>query len=133
MSPTRLHPDDLSALARLVADALAENVLAELAASLSDPAPARARLLTAAEVADRLGLSRGAVYRRAYEFGAVRIGTGPKARLRFDAEEVAAVLDAFTGSRESEAADPPPRQRSPARRPRIDGQPFPLLPVRGLK
>jgi hypothetical protein len=50
--------------------------------------PTPARWLTAAEVADLLGVSRGTVYERAKEFGVARIGNGPKPRLRFDRELV---------------------------------------------
>ena len=41
-------------------------------------------LIDAAEVARRLGVSREYVYDHAAELGAERLGTGPRARLRFD-------------------------------------------------
>jgi hypothetical protein len=94
---------------------------------------ARARLLTAAEVAELVGLSRDAVYRRANEFGAVRVGSGPKARLRFDPETVTAALGTCSTGRESEPPDRPPRQGSRPRLVTAGGQAFPLLPVRGLE
>jgi hypothetical protein len=47
------------------------------------PAP-----LSAAEVARQYRLSRGWVYKHANELGGQRMGTGPKARLRFRATEV---------------------------------------------
>jgi hypothetical protein len=40
-------------------------------------------LLTPRQVADRLGLTRTWVYLHADELGAIRVGGGPKARLRF--------------------------------------------------
>jgi len=41
-------------------------------------------LVDAAELARLMGVSRDHVYRRSAELGAVRLGTGPRARLRFD-------------------------------------------------
>ena len=43
-----------------------------------------APLLTAAEVAARLAVARGWVYAHARELGVVRLGDGPRPRLRFD-------------------------------------------------
>ena len=45
-------------------------------------------LIDAAEVARRLGISRSTVYERAEELGAIRIGDGSRARLRFDPKRV---------------------------------------------
>jgi len=42
------------------------------------------QLVDTAAVAHHLGTSRGYVYEHADELGARRLGTGPKARLRFD-------------------------------------------------
>lgn len=50
------------------------------------------RLLTATELAERIGVSRSWVYEHARELGAVRLGPGPRARLRFDPVTVAARL-----------------------------------------
>lgn len=121
-----MHPDDLAELARLVADELAER--------LGDqPGDAtRARWLSASEVATMLGINRDAVYRRADELGAKRIGSGPKARLRFDADAVTAALSACSASRDSLSQDPPQQQRSRPRRATAAGNAFPLLPVRGV-
>jgi hypothetical protein len=49
-------------------------------------------LLTAADVAKQYGLSRGWVYKHARDLGGQRMGTGPKARLRFRSHEVQARL-----------------------------------------
>jgi hypothetical protein len=51
--------------------------------------------IDAAEVARRYSLSRDFVYEHADELGAVRIGSGPKGRLRFDP---AKVVEALGGS-----------------------------------
>jgi hypothetical protein len=66
------------------------------------------RLLTPSEVANRFAVSRTWVYEHATELGAIRLGDGPKARLRFDPERVRRVL-----SREPERGTP--RATSPAR------------------
>jgi hypothetical protein len=66
-----------------------EDVLRELA-SLLAPLVAEAleggsgRALSAAEVARRYGVDRSWVYAHAEELGAMRLGGGPRARLRFD-------------------------------------------------
>ena len=95
-----MHPDDLELLAELVADGLAERL-----ERLERP-PAAGRLLTAAEVAVRLGVRRDLVYARAGELGAVRIGDGPRPRLRFDPAAVDAALSR-EGSRGSQQPEEP--------------------------
>jgi excisionase family DNA binding protein len=113
VSVTRLHPDDLAALAellaeqvvdraaRLIVDGLAQR-LGEVGAS--EPAD---RLLTAAEVAQRLGVARSMVYAHAHELGGVRVGDGPKARWRFNAAEVDARLRARSIGEDSQQAASP--------------------------
>ena len=76
-------------------------------------------LLTAADVARQYGLSRGWVYKHARDLGGQRMGTGPKARLRFRSHEVQARLNELQAS-EDEAPRPGP---SGAR------QPVELLPI----
>ena len=46
-------------------------------------------MLTAAEVAADLGILRTWVYENAKKLGGIRLGTGRRARLRFDRERVA--------------------------------------------
>jgi hypothetical protein len=46
-----------------------------------------AELATAAEVAQALGVSTSWVYANKRRLGAIRLGEGPKARLRFDLEQ----------------------------------------------
>jgi hypothetical protein len=92
------------------------------------------RLLTPVELADFLGCGRAYVYEHANELGAVRLGSGPRARLRFDLAIVLERLRACSPSRESEsaqtrAAEPVSRWRPPAR----SGSGAPLLPVRPLR
>lgn len=50
------------------------------------------KLIDAAEVAHRFNVSREYVYEHATELGAVRLGDGPKARLRFSPERVVEAL-----------------------------------------
>lgn len=85
-APERLHPDDLAALAVLVA----EEVVARLGGV--PQAQTASALLTAAEVARRFGVTAGWARENADRLGAIRLGTGPKARMRFDVEKVAAAL-----------------------------------------
>ncbi|MDQ3647482.1 MAG: hypothetical protein M3433_02655 [Actinomycetota bacterium] len=65
------------------------------------------RLVDAATVADALGVSRAYVYANAADLGALRLGTGPRARLRFDLEGVLATV----GAAAPDVPDPqtPPR------------------------
>jgi hypothetical protein len=51
-----------------------------------------AELIDARELARRLGISRATVYANARRFGAIKLGDGPNAPLRFD---YAAVLTSF--------------------------------------
>lgn len=87
-------------------------------------------LIDAAEVARRLGCSRDHVYAHADELGAVRVGTGPRPRLRFDPAILAARLDGSASSARRGAQSPPEPER-PCRRGsprRWEGE---LLPIRG--
>jgi hypothetical protein len=110
---SRLHPDDFEAIARRVAELLLE------------AGTPTAQLLTAAQVAERFGVSRDWVYEHADELGAVRLGDGPRGRLRFDVEKVTTALAAEP----STGAKRPPRQRrsTPAPQPASS---VPLLRLR---
>src|SRR4051812_25126876 len=66
-----LDGEDVEAIARRVAELVA---------------PAPARLLDAQQLAERLGVKRSWVYAHAATLGAVRLGSGPRAPLRFDPE-----------------------------------------------
>ena len=61
-------------------------------------------LLTAAQVARELQVSRSWVYQHAEELGARRLGDGPRGRLRFDLETVRAA-GACLASKQSQARD----------------------------
>ena len=86
-------------------------------------------LIDAAVVARRFGISRSTVYERAAELGAIRLGDGPKARLRFDPQTVAERLTGATRRQD------PGEQVSPgsSRRRRGRAEPanrIPLLQIR---
>ena len=71
-------------------DAIARRVLELGAGAGADRLSAATGLLTVSEVARRLNVSPQWVYAHQRDLGAIRLGCGPKARLRFD---VTAVLD----------------------------------------
>jgi hypothetical protein len=79
--PERLHPDDVEAIARRVAELLRD-----------DTAAPAARLVDAATLAAMLGVERDWVYTHARELQAVRLG-GKRGRLRFDVAVVFRSLD----------------------------------------
>lgn len=89
--------------------------------------PTLATLVDAATLAERLGVSRGFVYEHAHELGVIRLGSGPRARLRFDVERATACL----AGRKSEVAEPASQQGSRRRRRSGSGTNVQLLPIRG--
>ena len=93
-----LDAEDIDAVAARVVELLREQ-------------PAEApRYVDAATLARALSVERTWVYQRARELGALRLGDGPKARLRFDLERARAALA------EMNARDRPPRDKPPRRR-----------------
>ncbi|MGB7685002.1 MAG: hypothetical protein WBL45_04390 [Solirubrobacterales bacterium] len=108
-----------------VVDAIARRVVA----LLEKRGLQRRELVDAAELARRFGIERTWVYSHAIELGAVKLGSGPKPRLRFDPEIAARVLK---GVGEGSAAAPPARSGERAGQPRRNGSSeVSLLPVRG--
>jgi hypothetical protein len=89
-------------------------------------------LVDVAKVAEHLGVSKDWVYSHADEIGARRLGSGPKARLRFILAEVDERLTACTASRGSLAPESGPLRRPLARRCKPVGRNAELLPVRGV-
>ncbi len=111
--PLRLDEATIDAIAQRVANRL-------LAANPEAPAG----LIDAAEVARRHGVTRSWVYEHAERLGAVRLGSGARARLRFDPARVAAVLAA------TPTASPQPLIAArPRRRPDRTSAGAPLLPI----
>ena len=100
----------------------------ELAARLDEREAARSGWVSAEAVARHLSVEVSYVYAHASKLGAVRLGEGPKARLRFRLADV----DACRRSRSTRepgigAVEPKP----PRRRRRSMGTTPPLLPIRG--
>jgi hypothetical protein len=89
------------------------------------------KLGTAADLAELLGTSRDHVYDHAEFYGAIRLGGGPKAPLRFDLDAVMERLT-FPGRMASEEAGE--RMVAPVRRRRRAASAHstvPLLPILG--
>jgi hypothetical protein len=117
-----LTPDAIEQIAQRVAQLLRHERLD------TEQAPEAATgLMDAGQLARQLGLTRAWVYQHAAELGAIRVGTGPRARLRFDPNTVAAALN-------SQPRQPPSAGRTPSTpRLRPSASPtaaVPLLPVR---
>jgi hypothetical protein len=95
------------------------------------------RKLTAADVAEMYGVHPTWVYARADRLGAFRLGSGPKAPLRFDPETVDAAfkelarntVELADGGRDEDRSEPP-RDRRRRRRPA--GDQIELLPIHGV-
>ena len=104
---------------------IAQRVAELLRSSTSHPQGVTA-LLDAAELASVLGVSRGWVYEHATELGAITLGDGPKARLRFDPALAARAMDAHRRMGRGPVEPSPPRTAPRRRRPRQDVE---LLPV----
>lgn len=123
MNVVRLDAASVEAVAARVVELLR---LEEPAVGATDTS----ELVDAAEVARRFGVSRDCVYAHADELGAVRVGAGPRPRLRFDPAVVAERLGGSASSAGRDAESPAeaarPRRRRPSRRP--EGE---LLPIRG--
>jgi hypothetical protein len=109
--PLRLSATTIEALADQVAERLREVGAAD-------------RMVSAAEIARRFGVSRDYVYDHAGELGAVRLGDGRGAPLRFDPKAIADRLAKPLSPPMAEERERkrPPRRRKPASR-------VPLLPI----
>jgi hypothetical protein len=109
-APLSLDPASVDAIAFRLAEILRERSLVP-----------RSGLLTAAEVASRYGVKRGWVYDNATRLGAIRLGRGSRARLRFDPDRVGEQLDTIESSH-------PPYEAPKSSRwlPEAD-----LIPIRG--
>lgn len=93
----RLAPESIEALATRLAELLGRDA--------GDEEVGEETMLTASEVSRRWGVSRRWVYDHAEALGAVRLGGGPRPRLRFDAAEVAERLGAPASTPRPRKAD----------------------------
>jgi hypothetical protein len=124
-----LEPDAVAAevvdqLAGRIADLISDRVISAVMDTMGHtPGPSTARLVDAAAIAQQFGVARRYVYDHQRELGAVRLGHGPKARLRFDPSQVEASLKRPTQpATTARGRRRPDRTDSPAR---ID-----LLPIK---
>jgi len=121
--PDRESPDaELADLSERAVEAIARRIVELLRSEPHRPAvaPVGERLLTAAEVARWWGVERSWVYQHALRLGVIRLGTGPRPRLRFDSALVARRL-----------GDPKRAATPDARRSARIGVETPLLPILG--
>jgi hypothetical protein len=88
--------------------------------------PAGTALIDTRETARRLGVSADYVREHADELGAVRLGGGPKPRLRFDPTTIAEQLKPLPKATPIQEPSPPRRRSRSATQPRGE-----LLPIRG--
>jgi hypothetical protein len=93
------------AVAEAAVPAIAIGVTAHIAAMLRDASmsPPTPQTVDAATLAAHLGVTRGFVYEHATDLGAVRLGVGSRARLRFDLDRA---LDAWNARSTSEKSQP---------------------------
>jgi hypothetical protein len=115
-----LDHDQLAELARLVAAEL-EPQITRAIAELRDAPAQRDKWLSPAATAERFAVTTDWLYRHAAELGVLRLGDGPKARLRFDPRLVEqALIDRSLDNHSSGARSPAPAAQTapppPARR-----------------
>ena len=84
-----LTDGDVEAIAEATATRLAEIVSAT---------PGTFALVDARQLARDLGVSLDYVYAHATELGAMRLGSGPKARIRFDLDRARQAIEARTSN-----------------------------------
>lgn len=119
-------------------EALAESLAERCAPRLADLLERRGHrdghgaLVTAAVVADALGVKPEWVYRHSAELGVQRLGKGPRAPLRFDLDRAVVAATACSPSKESEAQKTAAPSGKRRRRPAASkGSSVDLLPIRG--
>jgi len=97
-------------------------IAATVAKLMTSPRAERATrgLTTASEVARALGVSRSWVYANKDRLGAIQLGTGPKARLRFDLTAAKAAFRSRLEQPKKDAAASPVRGSRP-RTPAVPG------------
>jgi hypothetical protein len=114
-SRIKLDPEAVEAIARRVVVLLEQKGMRQR------------EMIGASELAGRLGVDRSWVYSHAIELGAVKLGDGPRARLRFDPEIAERALRKLG---DGSAPDPPARSVERADRARWTRRPeVKLLPV----
>jgi hypothetical protein len=117
-----IAPESIERIAQRVVQLLRHEAPGELPDSVT------AGLVDAARLARHLGMTRAWVYEHAHELGGIRVGNGPRARLRFDVATVTAALAAH-GPANHRPAPEPTSTRRPRQHPRTSQPSAPLLPV----
>ncbi|HEY7892715.1 MAG TPA: hypothetical protein VIC05_10960 [Solirubrobacteraceae bacterium] len=113
-----LSPESIEAIARRVVELLEEQRLAP------------GGLLSVSQLAKHLKLNRSWVYEHATDLGAIRLGDGPKARLRFDLQTATEALQHHQAQQNTAS---PSTSKAKQRRPGIlglYGDDVPLLEIR---
>jgi hypothetical protein len=100
-----LAPESVEAIAQRLAELLQEQEAPQFA--------------TADELARLLKISRDTVYEHADLLGAMRLGEGPKAPLRFEVKQALAAWTRRTAGEGSQAAEAPAPTRKRRRRTRV--------------
>lgn len=111
-------------------DAASIEAVAQRVAELLDERKGERTLIDAAEVARWYGIARSTVYEKASDLGAIRLGNGPRARLRFDPETVAERLGVETNGLVHDEAPPRAKPRRRRTAGQIGSSGAGLLPVR---
>jgi hypothetical protein len=137
---TATDPDSrqlIQAIAHAVTEAaaptIALHVATHVAAMLREATapPAAPQTVDAATLAAHLGVTRGFVYEHAEQLGGVRLGNGPRPRLRFDLNRALEAWNACSSRKGSQEQISPSHRRT-RRQPRYrTGTGVELLPIRG--
>jgi hypothetical protein len=91
---------DVAMVERILTDGDVEAIAEATAARLAEIVSAAGgtfALVDARQLARDLGVSLDYVYAHAKELGAMRLGSGPKARIRFDLDRARQALEASAG------------------------------------
>ena len=100
------------------------DTVAEHLAEVLSPAPANVGLVDAQQLAEQLGVARDWIYANAERLGGVRLGDGPRARLRFDAQIAREALTANAGGEQPTHLATSPRRGGRRRRKSVAGVPL---------
>jgi len=93
--------------------------------------PVARRMVDAGTLARELGVERSWVYAHRQELGGVKLGTGPKPRLRFDVETARELLASSTSKEWRTPQTPVAADGSSQRHRQRSGSGPRLLPIRG--
>ena len=89
-----LTAETVEPLARRIMELIGDPLIEAVVDAVTDARDLpTARLVDAATIAERFGVERRFVYDHQRDLGVIRLGRGPKARLRFDPRHVEAVLE----------------------------------------